>query len=120
MPRRNNMNPAIFIAIFLPLWLLIITHQRQKKKVIATLIKKRREKKENNKMQEIAKRFIEKECLVYLYDGNQITGTIKEITDSAALVEKKGVLEAVNLDYVTRIREYPTDKNGKKKSVVLD
>ena len=114
------MNPAIYIAIFLPLWLLIIAQQRQKRRVVAALIKKRREKKENRKMQELAKRFIEKECLIYLYDGNQITGVIKEITDSAALVEKKGVLEAVNLDFVTRIREYPKDKNGKKKSVVLD
>jgi len=114
------MNPAIYIAIFLPLWLMIITQKGRKKKMLATLIKKRREKKESAEMQELAKRFIEKECLIYLYDGNQITGVIKEITDSAALVEKKGVLEAVNLDFVTRIREYPKDKNGKKKSVVLD
>ena len=26
----------------------------------------------------------------------------------------------VNCDYITRIREYPRNKNGKKKSVVLD
>ncbi len=114
------MNPAIYVAIFLPIWIVILTQSSRKKKIAATLTRKRKNKKENRKMQEIAKRFIEKECLIYLYDGIQITGTIKEVTDSAALVEKKGVLEAVNLDYVTRIREYPKDKNGKKKSVVLD
>ena len=45
------MNPAIYIAIFLPLWLLIIAQQRQKRRVVAALIKKRREKKENRTMQ---------------------------------------------------------------------
>ena len=35
-------------------------------------------------------------------------------------VENKGNLEAVNLDYITRIREYPKNKKGKKKSIVLD
>lgn len=31
-----------------------------------------------------------------------------------------GELEVVNLDFVTRIRQYPRKKNGKKKSLVLD
>ena len=29
-------------------------------------------------------------------------------------------IEAINLDFVIRIREYPTDKKGKKKSIILD
>ena len=33
---------------------------------------------------------------------------------------KDGKLEAINLDFVIRIREFPTNKNGKKKSVILD
>ena len=37
------------------------------------------------------------------------------------VIEKKtGELEIVNLDFVTRIREYPGKKNGRKKGVVLD
>ena len=71
-------------------------------------------------MLEIARRFVEKECILYLYDGNQVTGIVKEVSDGAVLVEKKRALEAINLDFVTRIREYPKDKNGKKKSVILD
>ena len=50
----------------------------------------------------------------------QYEGIIKEVTDGAVLVEKNGKLEAINLDFVIRIREYPRNKNGKKKSVVLD
>ena len=72
-------------------------------------------------MIELAKRFIGKECLIYsLGNGSQLEGTIKEVSDSAILIEKGGTIEAINLDYVTRIREYPKNKKGKKKSIVLD
>ena len=72
-------------------------------------------------MRELAKRFIDKECVISSFDGNhQYEGVIKEVTDGAILVENNGKMEALNLDFVIRIREYPRKKNGKKKSVVLD
>ncbi len=72
-------------------------------------------------MKELAKRFIDKECLITAFDSNhQFEGVIKEVSDSAILVEKKEAVEAINLDFVIRIREYPKNKKGKKKSVVLD
>ena len=72
-------------------------------------------------MKELAKRFIDKECLITAIDSShQFEGVIKEVSDSAILVEKNGTVEALNLDFVIRIREYPRNKNGKKKSVVLD
>ena len=71
-------------------------------------------------MIELAKRFIEKECLIYAFDGRQFEGIIKEVSDGAVLIEKNDSLEAINLEFIIRIREYPRDKKGKKKSVVLD
>ena len=72
-------------------------------------------------MKELAKKFIDKECVIYSFDGNhQYQGVIKEVTDGAILVETNGKIDALNLDFVIRIREYPRKKNGKKKSVVLD
>lgn len=72
-------------------------------------------------MKELAKRFIDKECLISSFDSNhQFGGVIKEVSDSAILVEKNGTTEAINLDFVIRIREFPRNKKGKKKSVVLD
>ena len=72
-------------------------------------------------MIELAKKFIGKECLVYAFDSNhQFDGIIKEVTDGAILIEKDGSMEAINLDFVIRIREFPKSKNGKKKSVILD
>lgn len=71
-------------------------------------------------MKELANKFIDKECLINTFNGNQLEGIIKEVTDGAILLEKSGALEAINLDYVIRIREFPKNKKGKKKSVVLD
>ena len=67
-------------------------------------------------MNELAKRFIGQECIIYTITSNDgsVQGVIKEVTDSGMLIEKKtGELEIVNLEFVTRIREYPRKKNGK-------
>lgn len=71
-------------------------------------------------MIELAKRFIGKECLIYSFSNQQFSGVITEISDSAILIEKNGQSEAVNLEFIVRIREYPRNKKGKKKSVVVD
>ena len=101
--------------------LLIIYEERQREKdaVAKMTISKRRNKEEKNQMLELAKQFIGKECMIYTLNS-QLNGIIKEVCDGAILVEYKGNIEAVNLDFVTRIREYPTNKKGKKKSVVID
>ena len=72
-------------------------------------------------MKELAERFIGKECLIYSFDSShQYEGVIKEVTESAILIEKDGSPEVINLDFVIRIREYPRNKKGKKKSVIFD
>ena len=112
------MNPA-YIPIFIMLLLVFIMLRGQKQMMLRQLIRKRNSE-DKIKMTELAKRFIDKECLIYTFNGSQINGTIKEVGDGAILVEKNGAIEAVNIDFVMRIREYPRKKNGKKKSVVLD
>ena len=74
-------------------------------------------------MKELAKQFLEKECIIYTITSNDssIQGVIKEIDDGGMLIERNtGEKEIINLDFVTRIREYPRKKNGRKKGVVLD
>ncbi len=73
-------------------------------------------------MKELAQKFIGKECLVYTVasDSSAVKGTVKEVTDNGLLIECDGNLQAVNLELVTRIREWPRKKNGKKKEIVLD
>ena len=113
------MTPSYYIPIILLLLIVFVFMRGQKLMVIKQLIKKRKAE-DKIKMTELAKRFIDKECLIYTFNGNQIDGIIKEVGDGALLVESNGTLEAVNIDFVMRIREYPRKKNGKKKSVILD
>ena len=83
------------------------------------IIKKSRLKKikgEPSEMLELAKRFIDKDCVIVFYDGNYASGIIKEVTDNAMLIEEKGELIAINLEFVARIKEFPKNKNGKRKS----
>ena len=109
-----------YIPIMVLFIILFVMYCNQKA-VIARKVIKKRKTEDTIKMIELAKRFIGKECLIYAFDSNhQFEGTIKEVTDGAILIEKDEKLEAINLDFVIRIREYPKKKNGKKKSVVLD
>lgn len=113
------MNPSTYIPIIV-LWIIILVMLRNHKTVIAKKIINKRKMGGNVEMKELAKKFIDKECLIYSFNSNQFEGVIKEVTDGAVLVEKGGTTEAINLDFVIRIREYPRNKKGKKKSVVLD
>ena len=115
------MNPSFYIPIII-LWIIIFyVLYRSRKAIVARKVIQKRKGKEKTEMVELAKKFIGKECLISAFDGNhQFDGVITEVTDGAILLEKNGAIEAVNLDFVIRIREYPRKKNGKKKSVVLD
>ena len=114
------MNPSYYIPI-LVLFLILFLIWRNQRNVIAKKNIEKRTTEDKTKMIELAKQFIGKECLIYAFDSNhQFSGVIKEVTDGALLLENNGTLEAINLDFVIRIREYPKNKKGKKKSVVLD
>ena len=114
------MNPSYYVPIFIALIVLFILLRNNRAIVAKRKIQKRRTE-DKTEMVELAKKFIDKECVIYAFDsGHQFIGVIKEVTDGAILIESNGVLEAINLDFVIRIREYPKKKNGKKKSVILD
>jgi len=117
----RELNPSTYLPIIV-LWIFIFIMLRNRRSgVIAKKIIEKRRSEGNTEMKELAKRFIDKECLIYSFDGgHQYEGTIKEVTDGAILIEKDEKLEVVNLDFVIRIREYPRKKNGKKKDIVLD
>lgn len=108
----NSTHIVIFIAIIITFTLL-----QNRQAVIARKIIKKRKMENNTEMKELVKRFIDKECVISAFDSNhQFDGIIKEVTDGAILLEKNGKTEAINLDFVIRIREYPRNKKGKKKS----
>lgn len=105
------------IAIWVVVFMMIL---RRKNAIIRKMIKKRK-LGGRIEMKALAERFIGKDCVIYSFDSSrQFSGVIKEVTDGAILVEKDGKLEAINLDFVIRIREYPLNKKGKKASIIMD
>ncbi len=115
---------ALNIATYIPiivLWIIIfIMFRNRRKTIIARKMMKKRKTGGKNEMKELAVKFMDKECIIYSFDGHQYEGVIKEVSNGGILIERDGKSEAINLDFVVRIREYPRNKNGKKKSVVLD
>ena len=104
-------------------WILLVVipgvTRRRKLAAIGHILNRKKQNKENNAMKDLAKQFIGKECIVYtvMSSDSGIQGTIKEVTDGGIIVEKKDGIEAVNLEYITRIREWPRNANGKKKQI---
>ena len=111
------MNPAIYFLLFLPIILVLI--QQKKNKNWTAQYLKLKQGKENHIMREAAEKFIDKECYFYLLSG-EVEGILREVTDHSLLIETQQGMQALNLDFVIRIREYPKNKHGKKKSIVLD
>ena len=115
---HNRSNIPIYCCSILPIIILLFfSHKRRKDLTILKKIKI--SKGEASEMFELAKRFIDKDCIIYSFDGSQQYGTIKEVTDNAILIEEKGELIAVNLEFIAKIKEYPKNKKGKRKSVVF-
>lgn len=113
-----DMSVPVCIAIN-SMWIAVLYSKRRNLRAEAArqVIKKRRKEGKTN-MKGLAKRFVNKECLIHSFD-NAFEGVIKEVSDSAILVENKGATQAINLDFVVRITDFPKNKKGKKKSVVF-
>ena len=119
------MNGNTYLILFVLVVLVIIPWIARRRRLAAVrhILNRKMQNKENNVMKELAKRFIGEECIIYTITSNDgsVQGVIKEIDDGGMVIEKNsGELEIINLDYVTRIRQYPRKKNGKKKDIVLD
>lgn len=112
---------SLYIILLALILLVIIPWIKRRRRLAAVkhILNQKKQKKENSIMKELAQRFIGKECLIYTIasDNNSVNGTIKEITDNGILVEKDGYLQVVNLEFVTRIREWPRNSKGKKKQI---
>lgn len=82
----------------------------------------RKKKRGRSEMTELIKNYIGKECLIYtcMSSLGQLTGVIKSCRDGWLEIETKDGTDIINCEYVLRIKEYPKNKKGKRKSVVFD
>lgn len=114
---------AYLVIIVALIIFFCILKRRRTAAAVWQIQNRRKQNKENVVMKELAKQFIGEECIIYTITSieGSIQGVIKEIEDGGMVIERNsGEREIVNLDFVTRIRQYPRKKNGKKKGVVLD
>ena len=113
---QNSIWIAVFLLIILP---MLERRRRRRNAIIKHVLYNKKRNKENNKMKELAKQFIGKECRVYTVTGSDgiVKGTITDVADDGIIIERGKGIEAVNLEYVTRIREWPRNANGKKKAI---
>lgn len=110
-----------YILLLLLLLYLFLEHRKEQQTSIRRILQHKHSKKERIHMQELAKQFIGKECLVYVMGSSSVVqGFLREVNESGLLVERDHSMQAVNLDYVIRIQEYPRKKNGKKKALIVD
>lgn len=65
---------------------------------------------------ELASQLIGQECIIYPANawGSNLVGVITDVKDGWVSVERAGTIEALNLDYISRMRVHPRNKNGKK------
>ena len=111
-----------WVALMILFVLFFVFPMRRKQAAVCKHINQKH-KKEGVDMETLARQFVGKECLIYTVTetSGSVQGTIKEVNGSGLLLEDaQGQLQAVNLEFVTRIREFPRNKRGKKKSVVVD
>ena len=111
----------LWIAVILVIF-LCIRKKRRTAVAVWQIQNRRKHNKEILFMKELAKQFTGEECIIYTITSNDgtIQGVIREIDDGGMIIERNsGEREIINLDFVTRIRQYPKKKNGKKKSLII-
>lgn len=70
-------------------------------------------------MNNVLERFIEKDVIISTMNDSisTVSGIIKEVNEKWITIDtKNNGLDMINIEYITRIREYPVNKKGKKKT----
>lgn len=110
----------LWIVVFLIIWWNHTTERNEKAAMMIIEARRKNKNGEKSVMKELVKQFIGQDCLIYLMSSSTTEdGVIVSVSEDggAIMVQKKDGLVAVNLDYVSRIRPYPLDKNGKRKTI---
>ena len=112
--RERRMDTSTAIVLFLLFVTLFLWLRRRHRNVIAVrMMRRKRQSKREERidMEEMARRFIGKNCTLQTFDSNAITGELLEVTAGAVLVRgKDGQEAAVNLDFILKLLEVPEKK----------
>ena len=114
------MNVAMYAPMFFLLFIILLQQKHERESVMRRIKTRRKKRNEGIDMNEIITRYIGKDCVIYTSNGSQHLGKVKEVLSGWLTFENEaGAIEALNIDYITRIKEHPLNKNGKKKQIVF-
>lgn len=104
------MNPTLLFCCYLPLLIFLIVQTRKRRMVALRIIRTRR--KGGSKMipNEIVSSLLGQDCQFSTMNDYTITGILRSAADGWLAVETAKGTEALNLDFVTRIRPVPKKK----------
>ena len=109
-----------FILMLIILVIIPAARARQHRQVTVSKRNRLKRRKGENTMNELVKSYIGKEVIVWAGTSSGVTGTATRIEENWLEVEDKdGNKQILNTDYISRIQEYPRNKNGKKKAVIV-
>ena len=106
----------IFLYVF---FIVILCMYLQRRRRIHQIIRKHIKMKKGKgiiNMNELMHKYIGKEVIIYT-GLSSVSGTLTKIEDSWAELETATGSQILNLEYISRIREYPRNKKGKKSSL---
>jgi hypothetical protein len=117
------MNFWYWIPIFLFVIILFYLDKRKaKQRRILSLIRNKHKggvKIMNNSFE----KFVGKDCIITTMNGT-IKGVVESIEDSWIVIRTNDsvtdTIDMVSVDYISRIREHPVNKRGKKKSIIFE
>lgn len=73
------------------------------------------------KIEEALQRFVDEkeECVIYLSKGEQLIARVLEVGEGFIRVDEKDSESVVNIEHIIRVRTYPKNEKGKKKTVFM-
>ncbi len=67
-------------------------------------------------MKEILQSLINKDCHITTIKS-ECVGIIKEVTDTAVVIENYNIRTIINIEFIITVKEVPLNKKGKRKAI---
>ena len=115
------MQPWIWwFLIFLLLFVIPARRALQHRQAMISKRNRVKRRKGESTRNELIKNYIGQEISVWAGNSSGVTGTATRIEENWLEIEdKNGNKQLLNTDYISRIQEYPRNKNGRKKAVIV-
>lgn len=110
------MNWVIWYLLFIVLFAAYAQRKRRMQQLLHKRMMQKKSGKEVWKMNELMKKYIGTEVIIST-GFSSTSGTLTKIEDGWAEIETSTGNEIINIEYISRIKEYPRGKKGKKSSV---